>query len=107
WLIRTVSRHYFSGASPSAARPPQVHLPYSDARWWVVPSYDDLLVTNAEGSAVTLHRRDRALFRAGMWRSIRNFRRIRNEWSTLSARYRSALDDLTSVESWRRVFDAD
>ncbi|BDZ45913.1 glycosyltransferase [Naasia aerilata] len=104
WLAKTLRRHYLQPASVKDETPPQVHLPFSDARWWVVPAYDSLLVTNAEGSGVLWHRRDRGLFRSGLWRSIRFRQRLRAEWPELSRRYRESLGDLTSVESWRRVF---
>lgn len=105
WLMRTVARHYLAPASAKDMRPPQVHLAYSDARWWVVPTYDSVLVSNAEGSAVLWHRRDRQLFRRGMWRSLRYRAQLRSRWTALSAQYRGALRELTSVESWKRTFD--
>ncbi len=104
WLLKTVARHYLQPASMKDAKPPQVHLPYSDARWWVVPSYDSLLVSNAEGSAVLWHRRDRNLFRAGLWRSLRYRNRLRSEWARLSKEYRQSLPALVGVEAWGRLF---
>jgi galactofuranosylgalactofuranosylrhamnosyl-N-acetylglucosaminyl-diphospho-decaprenol beta-1,5/1,6-galactofuranosyltransferase len=104
WLVKNFARHYLVPASSRDELAPQIHLAYSDARWWVVPAYDSLLVSNAEGSAVVWQRRDRATFRAGLWRSVRFRQRLRAQWPELSRRYRDSLVDLTSVESWRRVF---
>jgi galactofuranosylgalactofuranosylrhamnosyl-N-acetylglucosaminyl-diphospho-decaprenol beta-1,5/1,6-galactofuranosyltransferase len=84
---------------------PQAHLPFSDAKWWVVPGYDSVLITNAEGSGVTWHRRDRRSFVRGFWRAVRNARDLRAKWPALSAAYREAIPDLVSVESWGRYFD--
>jgi galactofuranosylgalactofuranosylrhamnosyl-N-acetylglucosaminyl-diphospho-decaprenol beta-1,5/1,6-galactofuranosyltransferase len=104
WLAKNVARHYLAPASAKDRTPPQTHIPYSDARWWVVPTFDSLLVSNAEGSAVLWHRRDRTLFRRGLWRALRFRMVLRARWPELSQSYRSALGELTSVESWGRLF---
>ncbi|WP_210509015.1 glycosyltransferase [Naasia sp. SYSU D00057] len=104
WLLTTVARHYLQPASAKDATPPQDHIPYSDARWWVVPTFDSVLVSNAEGSAVLWHRRDRSTFRVGMWRALRLRRQLRAGWPELSAAYRRALPELTSADAWGRFF---
>jgi galactofuranosylgalactofuranosylrhamnosyl-N-acetylglucosaminyl-diphospho-decaprenol beta-1,5/1,6-galactofuranosyltransferase len=80
---------------------PQGHLSYQDARWFEVPNWDSVLITNAEGSGATWHVRDPKKFRSLLFESIRLNRRYRREWDRLRALYRSALPQITSVEQWR------
>ncbi|THG30830.1 glycosyltransferase [Naasia lichenicola] len=105
WLLRTVARHFFSPASADDKRPAQAHLAFATARWWVTPDFDSVLVSNAEGSAVLWHRRDRRIFRAGLLNALRFAYILRREWPQLSSRYRSSLSDLVSVETWGRYFE--
>jgi galactofuranosylgalactofuranosylrhamnosyl-N-acetylglucosaminyl-diphospho-decaprenol beta-1,5/1,6-galactofuranosyltransferase len=107
WLARTVARHAFSPLSQAATRGPEAHLAFEDARWWVVPSFDSVLVSNAEGSAALLHRRDPALFRRMLWTSIVLRWRILARWPQLKAAYRAALPTVTSPETWARTFGVD
>jgi len=107
WLARTVARHALSPISPAATRGPEAHLSFEDARWWVVPSFDSVLVSNAEGSAALLHRRDPAMFRRMLWTSIVLRWRILARWPQLKAAYRKALPTVTSPETWARTFGVD
>ena len=105
WVAATALRHLLSPASSSDMLPPEDHLPYSDARWWVVPSYDSVLVSNAEGSAVLWHRRDRKLFRQGVVRSVRYGALIWARWGALRTQYRAQARELTKVETWGEFFE--
>ncbi|MDQ0743784.1 galactofuranosylgalactofuranosylrhamnosyl-N-acetylglucosaminyl-diphospho-decaprenol beta-1,5/1,6-galactofuranosyltransferase [Clavibacter sp. B3I6] len=107
WLARTVARHALSPLSASASRAPEAHLAFEDARWWVVPEFDSVLVSNAEGSAALLHRRDPAMFRRMLWTSVVLRWRILSRWPQLKAAYRAALPTITSPEAWARTFGVD
>ncbi|WP_207454709.1 glycosyltransferase [Herbiconiux sp. SYSU D00978] len=107
WLLRNVPKHFFSTARAKDKRPPEVHLAFEEARWWVLPLYDSALVTNAEGSAVAWHRRDGRLFRKMLIESFLFRRRIRREWAELSKRYRAALPEITSPDTWAKTLKLD
>jgi galactofuranosylgalactofuranosylrhamnosyl-N-acetylglucosaminyl-diphospho-decaprenol beta-1,5/1,6-galactofuranosyltransferase len=79
-----------------------VHLSRA-APWWVVPNFDSVAITNAEGSGVAWHVRDRAKFRSLLWSSLSKNLRYRRQWSSLSKLYRDNLTVMTSEESWRRT----
>ena len=104
WLARVVLRHAFTPVKPAALRSPEAHLAFADARWWVVPNYDSVLVSNAEGSAALLHRRDPATFRRMLVTSIVLRARIIARWPQLRAAYRAALPRITSEQEWARSF---
>jgi len=101
-LKSAVPRHWLRRPRPDAVAHPQSHLPHGTP-WWRLPDLDSFLISNAEGSGVTHHVRDRAEFRRLLMSSIRHNLRIRKRWSTLRSEYRSALPRITSVETWRRT----
>jgi galactofuranosylgalactofuranosylrhamnosyl-N-acetylglucosaminyl-diphospho-decaprenol beta-1,5/1,6-galactofuranosyltransferase len=104
WLARVALRHGLSSVPPLAKTEAQAHLTFEDARWWVTPMYDSVLVSNAEGSGATFHTRDPKLFRTMLLRSLRLRMRLIREWPQLREQYRSALPRITSVESWKPSF---
>jgi galactofuranosylgalactofuranosylrhamnosyl-N-acetylglucosaminyl-diphospho-decaprenol beta-1,5/1,6-galactofuranosyltransferase len=105
WLARQIVRHSWRRPHRGAKERPDAHLPYQDARWHSVPDYDSVLITNAEGSAVSWHVRNPRRFRTLLRRSIGMARLMRRRWPELSREYRAALGDITSSERWKRTFD--
>jgi galactofuranosylgalactofuranosylrhamnosyl-N-acetylglucosaminyl-diphospho-decaprenol beta-1,5/1,6-galactofuranosyltransferase len=59
-----------------------------------------VVITNAEGSGVTWHIRDRSMFRSLLRSSLTQNLRFRRQWASLSEKYRANAHDLTSLESW-------
>lgn len=106
WLVKTALSHAFGRSSANDDREPELHLAFEDARWWVVPNFRSVLVSNAEGSAMHWHRRDPRLFRSLLWRSITSYFTLRRRWATLRRDYRQALPTLASAEEWQKTFAA-
>lgn len=102
FLAKNFLRHGLKAPHDNSERRPDAHLP-STVPWWVVPDYDSVAVTNAEGSGVTWHVRDRARFRSLLWSTLTKNFRYRMEWSRLSRQYRRALPQLTSPTLWKRT----
>jgi len=86
---------------------PEVEFSKADAFWWRIARYDSAIVSAADGSGKNVYRRDRARHRRMLRDSLRLHRELRRRWPRLSADYRSALADLTSVQSWGRMFEGD
>jgi len=105
WLLKTVVRHALVRPRRDAAERPDAHLAYEDARWFEVPRYDSVLVTNAEGSGVTWHVRDPRLFRTMLRESIRLNLAYRRRWDRLADQYRSRVPELTSRDAWQASFE--
>ncbi|MFJ8960015.1 glycosyltransferase [Lentzea sp. NPDC102401] len=84
---------------------PQINVPASNARWFLLGNLDSATVSNADGSGVAFRKRDPKEFRQLMKRAVRNYRRLSAEWPRMQKVYRDALPELTSVESWRKVFE--
>jgi galactofuranosylgalactofuranosylrhamnosyl-N-acetylglucosaminyl-diphospho-decaprenol beta-1,5/1,6-galactofuranosyltransferase len=104
WMLRQVRRH--SGRVTTDVSAPRGHLSYRDARWFEVPSWDSVLITNAEGSGATWHVRDPKKFRSLLMESIRLNRRYRREWARLRAQYRAALPEITSLRRWKETIES-
>ena len=97
--------HNLRPADPAAAERPQVNVPASSARWYLLGNLDSATVSNADGSGVAFRYRDPKLFRELSKRAVGNYRRLAQEWPRLCEAYRAALPELTSLESWRKVFE--
>lgn len=102
--LRTVSRHLRSPHPQTRVRP-QINVPAGNARWFLLGMVDSATVSNADGSGVAFRKRDPEQFRTLLLRTMTLHRRLIAEWAVTAQRYRAAIPDLTSEESWDRVFD--
>lgn len=101
--LSTVSRHLRS-PQPETRDRPQINVPARNARWFLLGMVDSATVSNADGSGVAFRKRDPQQFRALLARTIALYRRLVAEWGVTAERYRAAVPELTSVESWERMF---
>jgi galactofuranosylgalactofuranosylrhamnosyl-N-acetylglucosaminyl-diphospho-decaprenol beta-1,5/1,6-galactofuranosyltransferase len=101
--LSTVSRH-LRPPDPASRERPQVNVPATRARWFLLGTLDSATVSNADGSGVSFRRRDPQQFRELLARTASLYRRLVAEWDKTAQRYRHALPDLTSPESWREQF---
>ncbi|GAA1841606.1 glycosyltransferase [Microbacterium koreense] len=101
----TLVSHWFHRPKPENVEWPEVEFGKGDANWWRLPLYDSALVSAADGSGKNVYTRDRELFRRGLVATLVLHWRLRRRWPQLATHYRAALQDLTSVDSWRRTFE--
>jgi galactofuranosylgalactofuranosylrhamnosyl-N-acetylglucosaminyl-diphospho-decaprenol beta-1,5/1,6-galactofuranosyltransferase len=101
--ISTIYRH-LRAPKPQTRERPQINVPASNARWFLLGMVDSATVSNADGSGVAFRKRDPRQFRILLARTISLHRRLIAEWSVAAQRYRAAIPTLTSVKSWDRVF---
>jgi len=97
--------HNLRAPAPAAADRPQVNVPAVSARWYLLGNLDSATVSNVDGSGVAFRRRDPKVFRELSRQAVRNYRRLVAEWPRLRDAYRAAVPELTSVESWRKIFE--
>ncbi|MGZ3141412.1 glycosyltransferase [Lentzea chajnantorensis] len=97
--------HNLRSPQPSTTARPQVNVPSANARWYLLGNLDSATVSHPDGSGVAFRKRDPKEFRALMKRAVANYRRLSAEWPRMQKMYRDALPELTSVESWRKVFE--
>jgi galactofuranosylgalactofuranosylrhamnosyl-N-acetylglucosaminyl-diphospho-decaprenol beta-1,5/1,6-galactofuranosyltransferase len=98
--------HNLRTPDPAAVQRPQVNIPANGALWFLLGNLDSATVSNADGSGVAFRRRDPKVFRELALKAAHNWRRLSAEWPKLVEQYRAALPELTSVESWRKVFSS-
>ena len=84
---------------------PEGVIPHVDQRWWRFAQFDSALVSSADGSSVSWYRRNPREFKQQMARSAKLHARLYQEWPQLAARYREALPELTSPETWKQTFE--
>lgn len=105
WLAKQIVRHGFTEPSDDALQKPQAHLAFQDARWFEVPNYESVLISNASGSGATWHVRNPRVFRRMLWQSVMLHWRVHREWNRLRAKYIKALPNITSVEEWAKTLE--
>ncbi|MFH8250759.1 glycosyltransferase [Microbacterium sp. B2969] len=106
WFTATaLVSHWLHAPRPENVAHPEVEFGKGDAHWWRLPLFDSALVSAADGSGKNIYTRDRAKYRRMLVDSVRLHRRLRRQWPELSRRYRAAMGDLTSLESWTSTFE--
>ncbi len=84
---------------------PEANVPHVDLKWWLLAQFDSALVSAADGSAASWYKRDPALFRDLLTRSMALHSRLLKEWPDLVEQYKAALPELSSPDTWKSTFD--
>ena len=106
WLAKTIVRQVGVPLSDASRRNPEALVPHEDNRWWRMSQLDSALVSNAEGSAASWYMRDPKLVRKLLVDSVRIYGDVLRRWPSLKKQYRAALPQITSMEAWRKTFEA-
>lgn len=101
--LRRLARHALIPARPGNP----VAIGAADARWWATSGFDAVYVEAADRSSFALHRRSVRRFWRGLVPSTALAIRVWMQWPGVAERYRRALPELTSPESWRRWLGVD
>ena len=105
WAVKTVVRQLVKPVVESSKERPQANVPHIDNKWWRMSQYDSAIVSNAEGTGASWYKRDPQVLRRMLSDSARLHGDLLVRWRALSAQYKAALNDLTSIESWKKTFD--
>ena len=97
WAVKGL-KHLLSKEDPRHHEAPQLNLTPDEARWFTLSRVDSATVSTAGGTGVAFRKRDRDLARELLSDIEDNFDEMRTE-------YRKALPELTSRESWRKIFE--
>jgi galactofuranosylgalactofuranosylrhamnosyl-N-acetylglucosaminyl-diphospho-decaprenol beta-1,5/1,6-galactofuranosyltransferase len=89
-----------------AQRYPEANVPHLDLKWWKLMQLDSALVSSADGTVASWYKRHPDQFRDQLQRSAAIHLRLLKEWPTLAARYKAALPDLVSPETWQDTFES-
>lgn len=105
WLIKS-AKHLVTKEDPAHHEAPQLNLTQEEARWFTLSRVDSATVSTAGGTGVAFRKRDRELALELVKSTRELLKEIEDNFDDLRAEYRAALPELTSRESWRKVFDA-
>ncbi|MDP5227232.1 MULTISPECIES: glycosyltransferase [Arthrobacter] len=105
WTARTVFRQLFVPVTDMSKEYPQTKIAHQDNKWWTVSQYDSAVVSNAEGTGASWYRRNPAQVRNYLAASARRHGELVSKWKSLRDEYRAALPGMTSMESWKAIFD--
>jgi len=85
---------------------PEARLAAMDAKWWMIAQFDSVVVSSPDGASTAWYHRDPEEFSDLLARTVDIHQRLYREWPRLSAEYKAALSDLTSVDRWSETFEA-
>lgn len=107
WGIKTVARQLIKAPDAESAERPQGFLAHRDNRWFRLAHYDSVVVSNAEGTGASWYRRDPKKLKSMLTEATALHARIYREWDRLADQYRKAVKEISSLESWKKTFEAD
>jgi galactofuranosylgalactofuranosylrhamnosyl-N-acetylglucosaminyl-diphospho-decaprenol beta-1,5/1,6-galactofuranosyltransferase len=84
---------------------PEASIPHVDLKWWLLAQFDSALVSSADGTSAAWYKRNPAIARDLMTRSVVLHARLAREWPELSRRYKDALPELASPKTWAGTFE--
>jgi galactofuranosylgalactofuranosylrhamnosyl-N-acetylglucosaminyl-diphospho-decaprenol beta-1,5/1,6-galactofuranosyltransferase len=105
WAVKTMARQLVKPVVDSTRERPQANIPHIDNKWWRMSQYDSAIVSNAEGTGASWYKRDPEVLRRMLSESAKLHGELLLRWRSLSAEYKAALDELTSIEAWKNTFD--
>lgn len=103
WLMKNAPRQLITPKPALVGATPQVSLSSLQASWWALAAYDSALVSTADGRGQQHYRRNSAEFKRRFKRTRQQHRKLVKSWSVLAQSYRSSLEELTSIESWKKT----
>lgn len=106
WAAKTVLRQLLKPAAPTSTQRPQTNIAHQDNKWWRLSQFDSVVVSNAEGTGASWYQRDPKLARRFLAESAAVHAELLRKWPRLREEYRRALPEITSMEAWRRTFEA-
>ncbi|MGO1661500.1 MAG: glycosyltransferase [Canibacter sp.] len=107
YVLKQWPKHWRRSAAEDDQKQPELEYAKRDAKWWIIPNHQSVIVGTADGSGKSWYRHDQTKFRR-LWKESRRLtREIEKNWDALAEQYRRALPEITSVESWKQTFGVD
>lgn len=105
WAAKTVARQLLRPVSATSTERPQTAVAHQDNRWWRIAQFDSAIVSNAEGTGASWYKRDPKRVRDMLAESSRLHALLLKNWQSLSLEYKAAVPELTSLDSWKKIFE--
>ncbi|HJG63701.1 MAG TPA: glycosyltransferase [Corynebacterium stationis] len=104
WAVKGL-KHLLSKEDSRHHEAPQLNLTPDEARWFTLSRVDSATVSTAGGTGVAFRKRDRDLARDLVEQTRELLSDIEDNFDEMRTEYRKALPELTSRESWRKIFE--
>ena len=104
WTAKTLLKQVAKAPRERAARNPEAVIAHQDAKWWRLSAYDSALVSNAEGTQISWHRRDPRKVRDMLAQAIGTHAELWRRWPELRREYQEAAQEITSFAAWEKTF---
>ena len=104
WTVKTAAKQLFVPMDKKYEQAPQAQIAHQDNRWWRTAKYDSVLVSNAEGTALSWYKRRPELLRSNLVQASKLTAQILRQWPALSEQYRAAAARITSFAEWEKTF---
>ena len=104
WAVKGL-KHLLSKEDPRHHEAPQLNLTPEEARWFTLSRVDSATVSTAGGTGVAFRKRDRDLARDLVEQTRELLSEIEENFDDMRSVYLQALPELTSRESWRKIFE--
>jgi galactofuranosylgalactofuranosylrhamnosyl-N-acetylglucosaminyl-diphospho-decaprenol beta-1,5/1,6-galactofuranosyltransferase len=96
--------HNLLPAKPEHHDRPQLNIAARDARWFLLSRIDGATVATSDGRGVAYRKRNPKTFWLLLSKTVTAHAQLARDWPRLRRQYRNARAELTSPESWARVF---
>lgn len=106
WTAKTVVKQIAVPVRQLARRYPEAVVPHVDGKWYHLANLDSAIVSNADGTGVSLYKRDPRMVRDLLAQSARLHAELGSHWEELAALYKARLPIITSPEVWEQTFRA-
>jgi galactofuranosylgalactofuranosylrhamnosyl-N-acetylglucosaminyl-diphospho-decaprenol beta-1,5/1,6-galactofuranosyltransferase len=104
FVLRQWPKHWKRSAAERDEMQPELEYAKRDAKWWIIPNHQSVIIGTADGSGKSWYRHDQSKFRR-LWKESRRLtREIEKNWDDLARRYQEALPKITSVDEWKKTF---
>lgn len=84
---------------------PEAIIAFEDAKWYNLSQYSSVIVSNADGTAASWHRKNPKLGIKQFIRSVILHFCILAKWLILRKEFNESLNKITSIESWEKTFN--
>jgi galactofuranosylgalactofuranosylrhamnosyl-N-acetylglucosaminyl-diphospho-decaprenol beta-1,5/1,6-galactofuranosyltransferase len=96
----------FRGTRALSREFPEATIPAMDARWYHLATLDSAIVSMPDGTSAAFYKREPDQFKELFKKTIEIHERLYREWPAMAQRYREALAEITSPETWGPTFEA-
>lgn len=102
--VSLASRQLLVPVKNEARTNPELVVSHRDNKWFNTGRFSSAIVTNSEGTGFWWYKRDPELSRRNIAEATKLYARLTWNWKKLSRQYKDALSEITSFESWERIF---